>query len=254
MQITSEGRPYLGAPLGCQAYVNKFISEKVQQWSKELKLLSAIGTTQPHAAFAALTHGMTSKWSFFSRTVPHVSEQFQSLEDILRTDLIPHITGRPPPNDTDRKLLALPARLGGLGIVNPYLHSDLDFNASILVTGPLRLLMKSRDQDYTYEALANQMTAKTDIRSKRREQANRDADCLKEELTPSFVKAMELAQERGASSWLTTLPIAEHGFCLHKGAFVDALALRYGWPLARTPITCVCGSNFTVEETSLPHC
>ncbi len=50
---------------------------------------------------------------------------------------------------------------------------------------------------------------------------------------------MELAQERGASSWLTTIPIAEHGFCLHKGAFVDALALRYSWPLARTPMTCV---------------
>ncbi len=217
-------RLYLGAPLGLCEQVYQ-----VQQWSKELKLLSAIGTTQPHAAFAALTHGMTSKWPFFPRTVPHVSEQFQSLEDILRTDLIPHITGRPPPNDTDRKLLALPARLG---IVNS-LHSDLDFNASIMVTGPLRLLIESRDQDYTYEALANQMTAK------------RNYHAL------SFVKAMELAQERGASSWLTTLPIAEHGFCLHKGAFVDALALRYGWPLARTPMTCVCGSNFTAEHVPL---
>ena len=29
---------------------------------------------------------------------------------------------------------------------------------------------------------------------------------------------------------------------------MDALALRYGWPPTRTPMTCVCGSNFTVEH------
>ena len=58
---------------------------------------------------------------------------------------------------------------------------------------------------------------------------------------------MELASERGASNWLTSLPIEEFGFCLHKGAFTDALALRYGWTPSRIPMFCVCGSTFTVE-------
>lgn len=40
--------------------------------------------------------------------------------------------------------------------------------------------------------------------------------------------AMDLSLEKGASSWLTTLPLKEHGFSLHKTAFRDALALRYG--------------------------
>ena len=31
----------------------------------------------------------------------------------------PIFTGRAPPSDTDREILALPVRLGGLGIVNP---------------------------------------------------------------------------------------------------------------------------------------
>ena len=47
-------------------------------------------------------------------------------------------------------------------------------------------------------------------------------------LSPPLQQAMTLAQEKGASSWLTTLPINELGFALHKGAFRDALALRYG--------------------------
>ena len=70
VKITSEGRPHLGAPLGCPEYVSCFITKKIQQWAKGLKLLSAIASTQPHAAYAAYTHGLTSKWSYLTRTVP----------------------------------------------------------------------------------------------------------------------------------------------------------------------------------------
>ena len=58
---------------------------------------------------------------------------------------------------------------------------------------------------------------------------------------------MELAPERGAPNWLTTLPIDEFGFCLHKGAFADALALRYGWPPSHIPAHC--GATFSVQHT-----
>ena len=59
---------------------------------------------------------------------------------------------------------------------------------------------------------------------------------------------MDLTRERGSSSWLTALPLEEHGFPLHKGAFADALALRYGWAPSRTQTSCACGANFTVEH------
>ena len=63
---------------------------------------------------------------------------------------------------------------------------------------------------------------------------------------------MDLAQEKGASNWLTTLdlPIDENGFTLHKGAFRDAIALRYGWLPSNIPCTCTyaCGKSFTVEH------
>ncbi len=47
---------------------------------------------------------------------------------------------------------------------------------------------------------------------------------------------MEFAKEKGASTWLTAIPLVEHGFALHKGAFQDALALRYGWTPADMPL------------------
>uniref|UniRef100_A0A1X7TEM9 Uncharacterized protein n=1 Tax=Amphimedon queenslandica TaxID=400682 RepID=A0A1X7TEM9_AMPQE len=59
---------------------------------------------------------------------------------------------------------------------------------------------------------------------------------------------LESFSERGASSWLTVLPIKEHGFTLHKGDFRDALCLRYGWSPPLLPSHCVCGHNFSVEH------
>ena len=39
------------------------------------------------------------------------------------------------------------------------------------------------------------------------------------------------------------------GFTLHKGAFQDALALRYGWLPSNLPSHCACGTHFRVEHS-----
>ena len=56
--------------------------------------------------------------------------------------------------------------------------------------------------------------------------------------------AMQVASQKGALSWLATLPITEHGFALPKGAFQDALAYDIGGNL---PI-CIYGQHFNVER------
>jgi hypothetical protein len=38
-------------------------------------------------AYAAYTHGMVSKWSYISRTIPDITEHLQILENTIRTDL-----------------------------------------------------------------------------------------------------------------------------------------------------------------------
>ena len=58
---------------------------------------------------------------------------------------------------------------------------------------------------------------------------------------------MECAREKGVSSWVSTLPFEEHGFFLHKGAFRDALCLRYGWKIHNLPIQCACGDPLSVD-------
>ena len=64
---------------------------------------------------------------------------------------------------------------------------------------------------------------------------------------------MTLAQEKGASNWLTALPIEEHGFTLHKGAFRDALSLRYGWTSTMVPSDYARGQQFSVSHALSCH-
>ena len=53
---------------------------------------------------------------------------------------------------------------------------------------------------------------------------------------------------KGASSWLSVLPVEEHGFALHKSAFRYAICLRYVWFLSGLPAHCVCGQGFSVNH------
>ena len=54
---------------------------------------------------------------------------------------------------------------------------------------------------------------------------------------------------------MTVVPIKEHGFHLHKGAFRDALCLRYGWRPPAFLSTYVCGTTLCIEHAlCCPHC
>ena len=48
---------------------------------------------------------------------------------------------------------------------------------------------------------------------------------LYSQLPTKLQYAVELASEKGASTWLTARPLAEHGFAISKLAFRDGLCL-----------------------------
>ena len=248
VNITSNGRPYLGAPLGTSEFTKQFVQEKVNTWTNDLSLLSDIAKAQPHAAHAAFIHGFAHKFSFLCRTVADVTTLLEPLEECISTTFIPALIGRPPLSEDTRALLALPARLGGLGIINPSHSSQSMYLASSMISAPLTNLISAQQDDYSYECIAAQLGGKAEVRNSRRRDVGDAASELRTRLPACLQRAVDLAQERGASSWLTALPIQEFGFTLHKSAFRDAIALRYGWSPLNTPSHCSCGSQFSVQH------
>lgn len=52
--------------------------------------------------------------------------------------------------------------------------------------------------------------------------------------------AVDLAAQKGASGWLTVLPIGDMDFDLNKSEFWDALKLRYDWEVPAWDALCLC--------------
>ena len=115
-----------------------------------------------------------------------------------------------------------------LGIVDLVGRSYKEFKASVSISAPLCHLIEAQQSDYPWETLDAQTEAKLNVRKQRQEESRSLVSNIKSALSDSLKHAVELAQEKGTSTWLTSLPLEEFGFSLHKRAFRDALALRYG--------------------------
>ena len=246
VNITSRGRPYLGAAIGTREFVASHINSKVEEWISSIQHLALIAKSQPHAAFSALTHGLSSKWTYISRTTPNISDLLLPLDNAIRSLLLPELTGQPPPSDLLTRLFALPARLG---IKIPSMASEREYQSSLQATSALSNNILLQTDKYTEDTLTAQLHAKSSIRSNNSSHNSNTAKSICSLIPEYLKKAVSLAQEQGASTWLTVLPLEEHGFSLHKGAFRDALALRFGWSLTNIPSHCACGNKLTTEHT-----
>ena len=147
-----------------------------------------------------------------------------------------------------RDLLTLPARLGGIALANPTSVADEEFSASTKVSDPLKNAILQQSFEYSGGVVYEQVEAKGEIHRSKCERSTQAAETLKQSLSASLQRSMDLAQEKGASTWLTSLPIQEFGFALHKRAFQDAMALRYNWQPLQAPSTCACGTKFSIEH------
>ena len=102
INVPTDGKRHLGAAIGSRSYTEEYV---VGEWSTEIKQLAIIAQTQPHAAYCAYTHGLSSRWTFLSRTIPDIADLLP-LEETIQQHLIPALTGRPPCSREERDLLA----------------------------------------------------------------------------------------------------------------------------------------------------
>ena len=140
--------------------------------------------------------------------------------------LIPALTGHTC-SDLERNLFSLPCRFDGLGIPNPVDTADSTFSDSVFITAPLMEEILNQGMLLNEELMG---AIETRVRSRKEAKIaalkNKQADILNQ--FPDHLKReTELNSGKGASCWLSSLPIASCGFYLNKRAFHDALCLRY---------------------------
>ena len=118
VKIVTDGHRYLGAAIGSTDFKRTYVSDKIKNWIQDVEELSVLAVEEPQVALSSYTKGICHRWTFIQRTLDGISSLFQPLEDCIRQKLIPSIIGRNV-SDTERSIISLPVRYGGLGIANP---------------------------------------------------------------------------------------------------------------------------------------
>ena len=108
----------------------------MKEWISSIQKLASIATTQTHTAYSAFTHGLVSKWTYFLRPIPEISDLLQPLKEAVNLYFIPALTGKGCVPDAERDLFALPTRLGGLGLMKPMETVTHEFISSQKITAP----------------------------------------------------------------------------------------------------------------------
>ena len=114
------------------------------------------------------------------------------------------------------------------GIVNTVALSQCSFEASLKLTSTLVDTIAIQDNTQLVD-IFKIMHAKKSIQQSNREHQEIEAQAVYDKLNPQLKRCVNLAKEKGASLWLSVLPLDDHGFSLHKGGFRDTICLWYGW-------------------------
>ena len=143
-------------------------------------------------------------------------------------------------------MFSLPIRNGGLGIPVIRDKAGNDFHSSIQLTAPLAAIMAIQGQ--SLPNLEEVEQAKLDVKHQNRAIQHQKEGFIREALSEPTRKALDQAKEKGASNWLSALPLVNQGFTLNKGEFRDALAIRYNKALRGLPSKCPCGQKFDLNH------
>ena len=180
---------------------------------------------------------------------PDISTHLKKLEYKICETFIPALLDRAfSCTEKCRKIFALPAREGGLGIHDISESSNKEYQFSRRATE--RLAEAIYNQETEYCTNANDLgRVKAEITRERVAFYKDKREEIGKELNDMEKLQLDLAAEKGASSWLTSLPLKSFGYILNKQEFTDAVCLRYNLKIKDTAKLCVCGETNTLNHS-----
>ena len=137
---------------------------QLSYWINDIAKLPEFALSQPQACYVVYTFGLKHRWTYFLRTLPDIQDLLEQLENAISHMLIPAIAERKS-NQLDRNFLALPVRLGGLGLGNLSLEARRECASSVKVTKPLVEQIVSQSHQLPKDSLTK--LAQQEVRSER---------------------------------------------------------------------------------------
>ena len=248
VKITTRGSRYLGSFIGTREGLDDFLQKQTMEWSKDVKALAEIAKFEPQVSYAAFIYGTSKRWNFVSRTTPNISENMKQLDWIIQETFLPAILGKDHITDEMKKIAALQPKRGGLGIGGVSKACDLEYLNSKLMTQNLAEHIYNQESVYKEDWTKTEKSVKTVLENKQQFHDQNRAD-LYNNLSVKEQRIIDLASEKGASSWLTSLPLESCGFTLNKQEFHDAMLLRYDFRIKDIASVCACGDKNNVNHT-----
>ena len=243
-----DGHRYVGGFVGTEATEEAWLAPQIQQWVGSVHSLAKVAKRFPQTAYAGLAKSLQSEWHFLQRVTPDWEEQFAPLEEAIATRFLPALLDTTVEEVAGlRDLLALPVRLGGLGIPDPTKTGGQCLSSSMRSTS---LLMSSLIDGTPLCAAAHRSAASRGRRAVRLEHQEKQKESLDSILAgarPSDKRRIERSAATGA--WLTTMPSVLNGTDLSGDEFRDSLRLRFGLVPTDLPHRCDgCGDRFTTAH------
>ena len=133
------------------------------------------------------------------RTLLDIENLLQPLERAISDVLIPALI-ECNCSKAECDLVALPVHMGGLGLINPSGSADVEYSASIIVSAPLVSKIEAQSHETPEEAEVQQLVYAT--RKEKDDGLKEKLEKVKAMLPDKTQRAMDLACEKSASSWL----------------------------------------------------
>ncbi len=156
------------------------------------------------------------------RTIPDLPQYLAPLDKIINERWLPALFGCQI-TPLERSVIALPAKLGGLGI--PVLQELAEEEFVISIKATLELVEKMRGAPLMQDPDQNTLS---DMIAQRKQKHDEEYKSHVQAADEHFARLINQAREPGASNWLTSLPLRCYGFTMNKDEFRDSLRLRYG--------------------------
>ena len=187
------------------------------EWKSSISTLSEIVKSQSHAAFSALTHAWAVEQMDIPQTGP-AAHLPSTTSPWQRAENRPTSSTYKSSSTERRRMCPLwsTCKIWWFGYTPTVTPCREGIFCSQLITAPLRdHILNQEEEYYDHDILDERMQRRAQVSSDNKHRCQGEADAIHQQLPEKLQKAMILAKQKGASSWLTTLPLT--------GSFQDVL-------------------------------